>query len=82
MNTRIEIKSLFLGAILGTAAVLSIGAVGYARSSIEYKTAYNLSEKELNKLGEEGWEVVGYAFSARSETRSQDVFHYVFKRGR
>ena len=49
----------------------------------EYKTVSTLgtaNEAALNKLGEEGWELVGYSFAKRSAGEANDNSHYVFKR--
>jgi hypothetical protein len=50
----------------------------------EYKTYNSLntsSEAELNKLGKEGWVLVGFTYVPAKQTdRGSDEFHYVFVR--
>ena len=49
----------------------------------EYKSFSALgtgNEAALNKLGEEGWELVGYSVAKRSAGEANDYSHYVFKR--
>jgi len=35
---------------------------------------------QLNDLGKEGWVLVGFTFSPRSQTGLNDEYHYVLKR--
>ncbi|MDR2673814.1 MAG: DUF4177 domain-containing protein [Opitutaceae bacterium] len=63
MKTKIEIRSLFAGVLLGAAAVLSIGAItGAGRAAWEYKMLSGnypaALEKQINKAAAEGWEFV------------------------
>jgi hypothetical protein len=82
MNSKFSLKGLLMGALLGAVIVLSVGAVENRRTSWEYKTAYNLSNEELNKLGDAEWELTGFCFSPRSPDQANDYFRYVFKRAK
>ncbi|MDR0353217.1 MAG: hypothetical protein LBI02_07660 [Opitutaceae bacterium] len=62
MKIKIEIRSMFMGVVLGVAAVLSVGAItGAGRTAWEYKvvagSAYHL-EGKLNDAVSQGWEFV------------------------
>jgi len=51
----------------------------------EYRTERPLSglpltEKELNKLGAEGWKLVGFAFEQQAKSTRGGRFNYVFMR--
>jgi len=35
---------------------------------------------QLNSLGKDGWVLVGFTFSPKSQTGLNDEYHYVFKR--
>ncbi len=70
-------------------AVAVFGLLGCSTShqanahSVEYKTLTTLNqsgEGELNSLGKEFWVVVGFTFTPRSQTHSNDEYHYVLKR--
>jgi hypothetical protein len=82
MNNKLSLKGALMSAVLGATIVLSVGAAVTGHKAWEYKTAYNLSNEELNKLGEEGWELAGYCFSPRSPSQANDYFRYVFKRAK
>lgn len=54
-----------------------------APDKMEYKSFSTLgpgNEAALNKLGEEGWELVGYSFAKRAAGEGNDYSHYIFKR--
>jgi hypothetical protein len=71
--------------------LISIGALFltgcatmHRNHAYEYKT-YDCSvdtsnEAELNKLGKEGWVLVGYTYVPAKQTGWPDRFHYVFMR--
>jgi uncharacterized protein YcfL len=49
----------------------------------EYKTVVTENQdglSQLNGLGKDGWVLVGFTFSPRSQTGLNDEYHYVFKR--
>jgi hypothetical protein len=49
----------------------------------EYKTITTQDqdgEKALNSLGKNGWILVGFTYTPKSETGLNDEYHYVFKR--
>jgi len=46
-------------------------------ASWEYQTRYDLSDAELNKLGEQGWKVVGFA---KDESVGPNHCDYVLER--
>jgi hypothetical protein len=51
----------------------------------EYKTITTENqdgEKQLNSLGKDGWVLVGFTYTPRSQTDLNDEYHYVFKRPR
>jgi hypothetical protein len=51
----------------------------------EYKTITTQDqdgEKALNSLGKNGWILVGFTYTPRSQTGMNDEYHYVFKRAR
>ena len=51
----------------------------------EYKTITTLDqdgEKALNSLGKNGWILVGFTYTPKSQTGLTDEYHYVFKRAR
>jgi hypothetical protein len=49
----------------------------------EYKTLITENQDgaaQLNALGKEGWILVGFTFSPRSQTGLNNEYHYVFTR--
>jgi hypothetical protein len=46
-------------------------------TNFEYKTGFNLSDRELNEYGSEGWELVSVAGMVNDVGGGM---HYVFKR--
>ena len=76
-KTRIFLLSLCV-------AILFVGCATAPRAHpVEYKTVvtYNrAADSELNDLGKEGWVVVGFSFTPRSQTSSNDEYRYVLKR--
>jgi hypothetical protein len=51
----------------------------------EYKTITienQDGEKQLNSLGKDGWVLVGFTYTPKSQTDLNDEYHYVFKRPR
>ena len=64
MKNKFEITNLLCGALLGAALVFTVGAANSRRTSWEYTTHYYSSSHPdtaaLSKLGNEGWEMVGY----------------------
>jgi hypothetical protein len=66
----ILVAALVLGSLVG---------IGFQSRSVqrwEYKIEYNASEKKLNQLGEEGWELIG----ASPEASTSNVTGFYFKR--
>ena len=51
----------------------------------EYKTITTQDqdgEKAINSLGKNGWILVGFTYTPKSQTGLNDEYHYVFKRAR
>jgi hypothetical protein len=70
MKNKINIKSLVLGAFLGIAIMLSIGAADEARTRWEYRIVSGkvlgreaLLDAAINKAGAEGWSFVSAGHS-------------------
>ena len=63
MTSKLDIRSLICGALLGAAIIFSVGAAN-RRTSWEYTAqSHNGSHPDtaaLAKLGNEGWELVGF----------------------
>ena len=81
MKRKIDVRSLAAGVLLGAAAVFTVAAAGDKRTSWEYTTHYyNASHPDvqaINKLGNEGWEMVGHFAGAEGKYPG-----FVFKRER
>jgi len=81
MKKKFDIRSLVCGAMLGASIVFTVAAANSKRTSWEYTTHYyNASHPEvaaLNKLGNDGWELVGY-FGGREDKNPG----FIFKRER
>ena len=65
MKTKIDIKSVILGALLGAVILLSVGAAtiaGHHSTVSEYKALVSgggsFLERDINKTAADGWEVV------------------------
>jgi len=68
-------KKILIAALL----LVSVVSTGFQVRSIqkwEYKIEYNASEKKLNQLGAEGWELVG----ASPEASTSNLTGFYFKR--
>ena len=63
MKSRFDIRSLLVGAFLGVVIMFTIAAANNRRTSWEYTTVYyngsHPNVEAVNKLGNEGWELVG-----------------------
>jgi hypothetical protein len=62
MKMKFDIRSLVCGALVGVAIVLLTGAAGEGQKGWEYTRVYygrgnQAPMEELNKLGEQGWEM-------------------------
>ena len=73
MNQQIQLRSVVLGSVLGTAIVLAVGAATQTTTpTYEYKFLYQTIaqsqdiEVQLNTAATQGWEAVGYAIDAGS----------------
>jgi hypothetical protein len=58
MKNKINIKSLFLGAVVGAAVVFSLGAATGQRKPEYRHVPTQQSDVSLNKLADEGWTVL------------------------
>jgi len=71
--------------VAGIALLLSGCSITPPAKEWEYKTITTENqdgEKQLNSLGKDGWILVGFTYTPRSQTDLNDEYHYVFKRPR
>jgi hypothetical protein len=68
-----SIALIFAASIL----VLAGCCTTHHTASWEYQTRHDLSDTELNKLGEQGWKVVGFT---KDETQGPNHCDYVLER--
>ncbi len=69
MKTTINIKSIFVGALLGAALVFGVAAANNSQRIVwEYRVILaqqpGTMQREMNAAAAEGWEVVGVASDA------------------
>jgi hypothetical protein len=71
-------------AIVACGAFLLAGCSTTSHPKVwEYKTVTTENGdglNQLNSLGKDGWALVGFTFSPRSQTGLNNEYHYVFKR--
>jgi hypothetical protein len=80
MKKIFDIKSLIVGAFLGGAVIMTIGASSAERATAwEYKHTARASEAEINQMAEQGWTVVGFSVCS---TPSEVSTHYLLKRAK
>lgn len=83
----LDLKSLIIGGLLTMVVVafMLITTTSSAPSAWEYKNVNSINrgndavDAEVRKLGDEGWEVVGYTF-AKASGQNPDYCYYVLKR--
>jgi hypothetical protein len=71
--------------VAGIALLLTGCSIMPPAKGWEYKTITTENqdgEKQLNSLGKDGWVLVGFTYTPRSQTDLNDEYHYVFKRPR
>jgi hypothetical protein len=71
-------KHLLLAAVLFCSVFCAGFAYRQGRPQIEYKFEHSPSEKKVNELGSQGWELV----AIQSPSQNIVVATYVFKRSR
>jgi len=82
----LDLKSLLIGVLLTMLIVsfILLATNDSAPRAWEYKSVSSIGSgigPELTKLGDEGWEVVGYTFSKYPNPgHGSDYSHYILKR--
>jgi hypothetical protein len=71
-------RNLLIALALVAVLFLAGFTLQITRVKWEYKMEYNVNEKKLNQLGEDGWELAG--MGAEGSGPTANVITYVFKR--
>lgn len=82
-----DLKSLLIGVLLTMVIVafMLIATTSSTPHAWEYKkvtSPASVIDSEVSKLGDEGWEVVGYTFAKDSTGQRSDYHSYVLKRAK
>ena len=83
----LDLKSLIIGVLITMVIVtfMLLATTSGTPRAWEYKNVTSIArgndaaDAEIRKLGDEGWEVVGYAFG-KSSGQNPDYCYYVLKR--
>lgn len=81
----LDLKSLLIGVLLTMliVAFMLITTTSSASRAWEYKHVSSVAigiDPEVSKLGNEGWEVVGYTFAKHPTGQGNNYSYYVLKR--
>jgi len=83
----LDLKSLIIGVLLTMiiVAFMFIATASGTPRAWEYKNVVSIGpgvDSELKKLGEEGWELVGYSFAKHPTGQGNDYSYYALKRAK
>src|SRR5262245_26325336 len=81
-----DLKSLLIGVLLTMVIVaFMLAATASGSRAWEYKkvtSPANMIDSEVTKLGDEGWDIVGYTFAKDQTGQRSDYHSYILKRAK